>query len=76
MIAQDICILDVTLAPGQVLVIDSANYTVTIDGENAMDIHSGAWFNELNRDTASISIHAAAGIANLSATLEYTERYL
>lgn len=76
MIAQDICILDVTLAPGQVLVIDSANYTVTIDGENRMDIHSGAWFDELNRDTVSISIQTAAGVSHLSAALDYTERYL
>lgn len=68
--------LNVTLRPGQILVIDAGNYDILIDGENAIDIHSGDWLDNLNRDTMNITIQAASGGAGLEATMLYTERYL
>ena len=71
-----IAVLEVTLHPGQKLVIDSGNYTVLLDGENYIEAHSGDWLDELTRETVEISIGAASGAGNLSASILYTERYL
>ena len=70
------CVLTLTLQPGQRLVIDAQNYNVLLDGENAIDTHSGDWLDELDRRTIDISITASAGVANLDATILYTERFL
>ena len=70
-----ICELSVTLKPGQVLVIDANNYNVLLDGQNAIHIQSGAWLDELNRETQNVRITADYP-TNLSATILYTERYL
>ena len=70
------CLLTTTLAPGQQIIIDADSYTVLLDGENAIDIQSGDWIDELNRSTTDIMIGAASGVSNLSARLIYTERYL
>ena len=69
-------VLTVTLKPGERLIVDASSYNVLLNGENAVDIHSGDWIDELNRETQSIVISAAAGVANLSASILYTERYL
>ena len=70
------CYLTVTLQPNQVLIIDANTYNVLLDGQNAIDIQSGDWIDELNRNTVDIKIEAASGSANLDATILYTERYL
>ncbi len=70
------CELNVRLEPGQRLVVDAENYNVLIDGENAIEIQRGEWIDELNRETSSISVTAASGVSNLSASILYTERYL
>lgn len=70
------CILTCSLAPGQTMVIDAGTYNVWIDGENAVNKHSGDWLDELNRNTQNITINAASGRNYLSATILYTERYL
>ncbi len=70
------CILTTALGPGQTMVIDAGTYNVLIDGENAVYTHSGDWLDELNRNTQNFTINAASGVANLSATILYTERYL
>lgn len=70
------CYLNVTLKPGQVLIIDANTYNVLLDNENAIDIHSGDWIDELNRNTVDLKIEAASGSANLEATILYTERFL
>lgn len=75
-ITTKICYLNVSLQPGQVLIIDANTYNVLLDSENAIDIHSGDWIDELNRETTDIRINAASGSANLTATILYTERYL
>lgn len=71
-----VCELHLTLKPGQKLVVDAINYNVLLDGENAIWAQSGAWIDELTRETSSISVNASSGVANLSANILYTERYL
>ena len=70
------CYLTVSLQPNQILIIDSNTYNVLLDSENAIDIQSGDWIDELNRNTVDLKIEAASGSANLDATILYTERYL
>ena len=70
------CVLNVTLKPGQTLIIDSSTYNVLLNSENAISIHSGDWIDELNRNTTEIRIDAASGATNLTGTILYTERYL
>lgn len=65
-----------TLKPGEKLVIDANNYNVLLDGQNAIWYQADDWLDELNRNTISIDITASAGLANLSATILYTELYL
>lgn len=64
------------LRPGERLVIDADNYNILVNGENGIWYQSGDWLDELNRETTSITISAASGASNLSATILYTERYL
>lgn len=73
---QKVCKLTVTLEPGQKLIIDAANYTVLLDGENAIELQSGDWIDELDRETTDISILAATGTAYLTTSITYQERYL
>jgi len=70
------CVLTLTLKPGQRLIIDANTYNVLLDGENAIDVQSGDWIDELSRETTDITISAASGVGNLSASIVYTERYL
>lgn len=70
------CELNLRLNPGQRLVIDARNYYVWLDGENAIDSRKGVWLDKLSRDTTSISITAASGVANLEASILYTEQFL
>ena len=65
-----------TLQPGDRLVIDANNYNVFLNNQNAIWYQSGDWLDELNRKTISIDITASAGLANLSATILYTELFL
>lgn len=71
-----VCELNVTLQPGQRMIIDAINYNIWIDGQNANWIQSGEWIDELTRETSSISVTASAGVAQLTASILYTERYL
>ena len=75
-IDEVVCLLKTTLKPGHRIIVDADTYTVLLDGENAIEIQSGEWVDELNRETVDIVIGAASGVANLSARLIYTERYL
>ena len=70
------CVLTLTLKPSQVLIIDANTYNVLLDNQNAIEVQSGDWIDELNKNTTDISITAASGVANISATILYTERYL
>ena len=70
------CYLNVTLKPGQILIVDANTYNVLLNGNNAIESHSGDWIDELNRNTVDLKIESASGAFNLSATILYTERYL
>lgn len=41
--SEETASISVTMHPGQVLIIDTEYYTVTLDGENVIDRYSGAW---------------------------------
>ena len=66
--------IDITLAPGDTLVIDSGNYVVLHNGENILHKHSGQWL-ELSPDTRTVQIGCGVP-AELRTSILYTERYL
>ena len=65
-----------TLKPGERLVIDAGTYNLLLDGENIIEYHSGEWLDSMNRNTLNIDISASSGLANLTATILYTELFL
>lgn len=75
-IEEKVCSIEITLQPGQVLVIDAGAYTVYLDDEPVVWTHSGDWIDKLNRDTLSIDVVAAKGSSALETSIIYTERYL
>ena len=75
-IEEKVCTIEITLQPGQVLVIDAGAYTVYLDDEPVVWTHSGDWIDKLNRDTLSIDVVAAKGSSTLETSIIYTERYL
>ena len=66
--------LSVTLQPGDILVVDSDNFRVLLNGENAIKYHSGDWIDELNRDSKSITI--SGGGDALESSIYYQELWL
>ncbi len=75
-LSQNVCVLNVTLQPGQTLTINAENYTILLDKANILDCHVSGWIDKLTRETESIQIQAAAGTANLTAEMRYRDRYL
>ena len=71
-----VCYLDITLKPGQRLIIDANNYNVLLNGENAIYIQRGEWIDAINRNTSNIDIDSQSGRGNISASIMYTERFL
>ena len=69
------CLLTIDLEPGEELIIDAENYTVTKDGIDATGSHSGQWIDEIDRDTDVISIQNGSGSSDYTAEIFYTERY-
>lgn len=65
--------LALTLPPGKSVVIDASDYTVTLDGENAVHAHSGAW-PVLSRNTYDIVVEGA-NAPQLARRIQYTERW-
>ena len=70
------CLIDVTLQPGDRLVVDAVTYNVYLNDQNIVDLHRGEWIDELNRDTINLEVIASTGTNNLEAQVLYTERYL
>lgn len=70
------CTLNVTIAPGERLIMNSDTYLVLLNGENVIEVHEGDWFDSLTRQTIGFSIKTNTGQENLSARIMYTERYL
>lgn len=75
-VEESSCIIEVTLHPGDRLIVDSDSYTVLLNGMNVIDTHHGNWFDELDRNTVSFTIRASEGTENLIGRLLYTERFL
>lgn len=75
-IDEIVCELNLTLMPGQRLIVDASNYNVLLDGENMIYTQVGEWLDELTRETNSITITAAEGGGGISANILYTERFL
>lgn len=70
------CVLNLTLMPGERLIVDASNYNVLVNDDNMIHTQEGEWLNELTRDTLSITVTAAEGGDGLLANILYTERYL
>lgn len=70
------CLLDITLLPGEHLIVDAENYNVFLNGVNMIHTQKGRWLDELSRDTVSITITAAEGGKGLTADILYRERWL
>lgn len=66
--------INATIPANGRLEIDSDIFTVLIDGENALHLHSGEWLF-LDRDIESISIDSGTG-GELTGSIIYNERYL
>lgn len=65
---------DLTIPAGSVLVIDSENFVVTLDGENVIDQYSGEWLF-FDRSLAGLEASASSG-GKLTVSALYRERYL
>ena len=64
----------ITLQPGSVLVIDSDNFTVYLDGENAIDQYDGDWV-EFTRQLRAVEVQSGiSGPLNIS--ILYRRKYL
>ena len=72
---EQVCSLNITIKPGQTLIVDAANYNIFLDGENVVHTHSGDWIDEMNRMTQSIKITGTRS-SNLAASILFTERFL
>ena len=66
--------LSVKIKPGDILIIDSDNFRVLLNGENAIKYHSGDWIDELNRKSKSITI--SGGGKSLSSSIYFQELWL
>ena len=66
--------INVTIPDNGRLEIDSDIFTLLLNGENALHLHSGEWLF-LDRDIENISIDSGTGGA-LTGSLIYNERYL
>lgn len=75
-VEESACIIEVTLHPGDRLVVDSDSYLVLLNGENVIETHHGSWFDELDRNTTAFSIRASEGTENLTGRVLFTERFL
>lgn len=75
-IDEIICELNLTLMPGERLIVDASNYNVLLDGVNMIHTQVGDWLDEITRETNDITITAAEGGAGLSAMILFTERFL
>lgn len=67
------CRLEVEMAPGDELRINSENFTATLNGENMLHLQRGSW-PMMSRDVNALTIEAEGG--EVSGTLVYQERWL
>ena len=68
------CTINIDLAPGETLVIDSDTYNVWKGNTNVTEAHSGDWIDGLTRETDEVDVQPNTG--SLSSEIQYTERWL
>lgn len=73
---EKICTINITLKPGDKLIIDSELYNVFQNGTSIIESQSGSWFDELDRNTVSLILQASSNVSDLSGRVVYTERFL
>lgn len=66
--------LSCTIPPDGILVIDSDNFRVLLNGANAIKYHSGNWIDELSRQSKVIKIEGGAN--SLEASIYFQELWL
>ena len=78
-VEEIVCILNLSLEPGEKLIVDANNYNVLVNNQNMIHTQEGRWLDEIDRNTIDITITAASGsnsIEGISAKILYTERWL
>ena len=68
--------VNITLNPSDVLIIDTCNYTATLNGENVLEelsINNGTWI-KLSRESIEL-ITDAIGTSELDVKVDYTPRW-
>ncbi len=73
MLETQIVDLDIRLNPKDELILNSDIFDFTINGENALHLHSGDWIN-LNRILEDFIIEASGG-QKLDGQIIYNERF-
>lgn len=73
-LSEVVLILSCSIPAKGTLVVDSDNFRVLLNGNNAIKYHSGDWIDELCRDTKSIKIES--GGTTLTAEIYYQELWL
>ena len=73
-LTREVVQLNVTIPPGGRLIIDTDLYTVTLNDENVIDLHSGDW-PWLSRNIVELDVDSGTGGA-LTGKVIYKERYL
>lgn len=73
-VSMDTIFITLSIPPGAELRIDSENYLVTLDGENALYAQSGAWI-KLSPNLTAISVDTGSG-GDMRGSITYTELYL
>lgn len=66
--------LSCTIPAGGTLVVDSDNFRVLLNGNNAIKYHSGDWIDELSRQSEQIKIEG--GASSLTASIYFQELWL
>lgn len=70
---QDVIDINITIPPGGELIINSDNYTATIDGVNVLHLYTGAWLY-IDSEVVGVSVSAGGGVP--TATVTYSERWV
>ena len=64
---QDVIDINITIPPGGELIINSDNYTATIDGVNVLHLYTGAWLY-IDSEVVGVSVSAGGGVPPATVT--------
>lgn len=73
-VTQTMTIQQISLPPGESIIVDAAQNYIFYRGENITDSVAGGWIDDLSRNTGRITV--SADRSSISAEITYTERYL